>query len=298
MSEPVTLTGLRGDNPLAFLAAVGALRVLTLDRPDDPPRMSWTIERGAWRPVLHDLDGVDAQSLPEKIEAVMGEVCGPEPFQFAKNTSVAPEELAPFVRDAANRAAPGDRRCADFAAAFGCEALTDRQGKVQDTALRTMSGAGHQHFVEFMRTLCEQTNVEHLREALFGPWRRQDEPPSMRWDPIDDRRYALRWKNPSAEQIRTVRGANRLAVEALPLFTTAPASGELRTTGFQRKIWTWPIWDAPAGVRAVRSLLTLAGLHADPPDRRRLRAMGVADVYRSTRITVGKYRNFSPARSV
>lgn len=298
MSDAVTLTGLRGDNPLAFLAALGALRVLSMARPDDPPRMSWIIERGAWRPVLHDLDGVDAQALPAMIEAAMRDMCGPEPFQFAKNTSVAPEVFAPFVREVASRAAPSDRRCADFAAAFGCEALTDRQGKAQDTALRTMSGAGHQHFIEFMRTLCELANAEHLREALFGPWRRQDEPPSMRWDPIDDRRYALRWKNPSAEQIRTVRGANRLAVEALPLFTTAPEDGALHTTGFRGKTWTWPIWNAAAGVDAVRSVLTLAELHADLPDRRRLGAMGVAEVYRSTRITIGKYRNFSPAQSV
>lgn len=298
MSEPVTLTGLRGDNPLAFLAALGALRVLSLVRPDNPPRMSWIIERGALRPVLHDFNGVDASALPETIDAALRDLCGPEPFQFARNTSVKPAVFARFVIEAADRALPGDRRCADFAAAFGCEALTTRQGKAQDTALRTMSGAGHQHFVEFMRTLCEKTNAEHLREALFGPWRRQDGPPSMRWDPIDDRRYALRWKNPSNEQIRTVRGANRLAVEALPLFTTAPAGGELRTTGFQRKTWTWPIWDAAVGVEAVRSLLTLAELHTHAPDRRCLGAMGVAEVYRSTRITVGKYRNFSPARPV
>ncbi len=298
MSQPLTLTGLRGDNPLAFLAALGTLRVLSLARPDDQPRMSWTIERGAWRPVLHNLVEVDTRALPEKIEEVLREQCGPEPFQFARNTSVAPSEIAPFVRAAVDRASPVDRRCADFAAAFGCEALTDRQGKIQDTAFRTMSGAGHQHFIEFMLTLCKETNAEHLREALFGPWRRQDEPPSMRWDPIDDRRYALRWKDPSKEQIRTVRGANRLAVEALPLFTTAPVNGELRTTGFRRKTWTWPIWDAAAAVDAVRSLLSLQALHEDQSDRRSLGAIGVTEVYRSTRITVGKFRNFSPARSV
>lgn len=298
MSEPVTLTGLRGDNPLAYLAALGTLRVLTLDRPGDPPRMSWAVERGAWRPLLHNLDGLDAQALPEKIEEVMQQQCGLEPFQFAKNTSIAPEEFAPFVCEVADRAAPDHRRCADFAAAFGCEALTDPQGKTQDTALRTMSGAGHQHFIEFMLKLCELTTTEHLREALFGPWRRQDEPPSMRWDPIDDRRHALRWKNPSDEQIRTVRGANRLAVEALPMFATAPTNHSLHTTGFRGKAWSWPIWDAAAGMNAVRSLLTLAELHAVKPDRLRLAGMGVPEIYRSMRITVGKYRNFSPAQSV
>lgn len=298
MSVQITLTGLRGDIPLAYLAALGALRALSLDRPDDPPRMSWSVERGAWRPVLHLREDVDQAAITDSVESALRKHCGAEPFQYADNTTIPSDMYRPVVQKAAREATRSNRRCADFVAAFACEALLDREGKVQDTAFRTMSGAGHQNFLESMRTLCEETTKDHLSEALFGPWRYQDEKPSMRWDPVDDRRHALRWKEPAKDSIRTVRGANRLAIEALPLFTTAPVGGSLQTVGFRGRLWSWPIWDCAVHVDVVRSLLALVELLQDLPDRERLRAIGVAAVYRSERLTQGKFRNFSPAQPV
>ena len=70
--------------------------------------------------------------------------------------------------------------------------------------------------------LSEHTSREDLRLALFAPWRYLDEKPTMRWDPMDDRRYALRAGNPSKAPLRTVRGANRLAIEALTFLPTVP----------------------------------------------------------------------------
>lgn len=197
-------------------------------------------------------------------------------------------------------AAPANRAWADFLAAFGCESVTDDKGLIQDTSLRTMSGAGHQHFLGFMRTLISDTTSEELHAAMFLPWRYVDPRPSMRWDPADDRRYAMRWDDPSGDPIRTVRGANRLAIEALPLLPTMPVGADLATTGFSRLVdrgiyWSWPIWDRPVIVEVVRSLLAYDELQRQPPDRRQLSAMGVREIYRSRRITQGKYRNFTPS---
>lgn len=77
--------------------------------------------------------------------------------------------------------------------------------------------------------------VEHLREALFGPWRYENDGLSMRWDPDDAKEYALRWRDPSIGGVSSVWGANRLAFEALPLFPTVPTEAGLRTTGFRRQ---------------------------------------------------------------
>jgi len=296
----ITLTGLRADNPLAFLAALGTLRVLTLSRPDDPPRMGWTMHAGAWRPVLECADSAlaDRAALVALLQRTLESHCHAEPFSFADNTCTKPDVFRAFVHSAAQDCTSADRRNADYAAAFGCECLTDNQGRVADTALRTMSGAGHQHFLKFMTQLCESTGPAHLDEALFGPWCWQDPPPSMRWDPLDDRRYALRWRNPTRDKITTVRGANRLAIEALPLFTTAPVGGSLETVAFSGKQWTWPVWSCSLPLQVVASTLALPELQQRPLQWPTLHARGIDAVFCSTRLTIGQYRNFSPARFV
>jgi hypothetical protein len=296
------LAGLRGDNPLSFMAALGALRVLALAHPEEGPQMSWAIDGGAWRPVLH-LDNGDPNHVVSAIEKGLRDHCGRDPFSFADNTCIEPEKFRQFAVLAATTATACDRRCADFAVAFGCEVLTDPRGKIQDTSLRTMSGAGHQHFLRCMRNVVEMANASHIRKALFEQWRYDDpiENLSMRWDPADDRRHALRWRDPSGDPARkkrgSVLGANRLAIEALPLFVTAPVGRSLETTGFRGRRWRWPIWEQPASTRVVGSLLTLGVLHKEPLDRSGLHAIDIAEVYESRRLTIGKIRNFAPARS-
>jgi hypothetical protein len=100
-----------------------------------------------------------------------------------------------------------------------------------------------------------------------------------------------------------VLGANRLAIEGLPLFPTTPGGGQLYTTGFRGPkstdtFWTWPIWDCPLTVHVIRTVLAYAELQKDAPNRASLAHIGIVEVYRSQRITVEKQRNFSPARSV
>lgn len=133
------------------------------------------------------------------------------------------------------------------------------------------------------------------------PYSSDEEKPSRRWDTADDRRYALRWNEPSGDPIRTVRGANRLAVEALPLMPTMPVNGRLETTGFKgtgarNTFWTWPIWTTPLVLDAVRSVLALRELQLDPLPRADLAARRIAEVYRSQRLTIRKFRNFAPAQ--
>ncbi len=305
--DGLILTGLDGANPLAFLAALGALRGLTLAWPERWVRLSW-VARDVWRPRLH----VDGGSLTEE-EALDGlqhfiEMRpGHEALEIGDNLKVQAEKSrghALAAVDAAS-ASPETWAEADFLASFGCDAVTDKSDFIQDTALRTLSGAGHQHFLKTMRQLAENTTRDGLRRCLFGPWMRPDRRLSLRWDPEDDRRYALQWRNPTAsgEEPRTECGANRLAFEALPLFPVAPVGRSLRTTGFsgsssQNTRWTWPVWDPPADLDTVRSMLALRQLQDSAPDRNELAAMGVREVFRSRRLTIGKYRNFTPSRPV
>lgn len=305
MNTPLLLNGLNGGNPLAYLAALGALRTTALMWPEQNVRMHWSSAQGHWHPHLTLEDEVDRDDWLTALAQTLKSSPGHAAYTLADDLIIPCPVFKAAAMTAANLAHAGDRVQADFLAAFGSEAIeSEANGKktsqIADTALRTMSGAGHQHFLGFMRELAAVTEIGHLRHALFETWRYADPGPSMRWDPSDDRRYALRWRQPSGDPVTTVRGANRLAIEALPLLPTAPVRARLETTGFtQRKgrgvIWTWPIWTAPVPIEVVRSLLSLPQLQADEPDRRNLSARGIAEVYRCQRITQGKYRNFTPA---
>ncbi|RDI75576.1 hypothetical protein Gocc_1374 [Gaiella occulta] len=298
-----------GGNLLGFLSALGALAVLDDAWTERRVRLSWTFAAVGWRPVLEaegDLSEADiAQTI---LDACGGAARRPEFTELGDDLSVTHSAFRDVAARAANAATPDERRWADFIAAFGCELpKKEKEATIQDTALRTMSGAGHQHFLRSMRELANLATADDVRRALFEPWRYGDERPTMRWDPVDDRRYALRADDPAKSKsapIRTVRGANRLAIEALPLLPTMPRCRRVETTGFQYggssvgRTIRWPIWEVPSSRATLVSLLASRDIVADPPDRDRLHAIGVAEVFASTRVTTGKIRSFTPAKAL
>jgi hypothetical protein len=146
------------------------------------------------------------------------------------------------------------------------------------------------------------TDASHLERALLRPWDYSDDGRglNLRWDPADDRRYALRWDDPSGDPIRTMRGANRLAIEALPLLPTMPKASGLATmcfegSGARNTYFLWPIWRHAIPLDVARSILANTFHLRDLSERERL-DIGVVAMFTSQRITVGKYRNFAPAR--
>lgn len=299
MTEQLTLKGLDAANPLAFLAALGTLRSLTLAWPDARIRLHWQLSDSGLRPLLTVPAGIGEETVLTALIDQLKRLADNIALTFANDLTVSAEVFRKAALDARTQADSTSKVAADFIAAFACDALTDtKTGIIQDTAWRTMSGAGHQHFMGFMRTLAEGTTQDHLRAALFADWSYSDPPPSLRWDPVDDRRYALRWDEPSGDPIRTVRGANALAVQGLPLFPTQPIGGILATTGFKRIprqgiFFTWPIWVDPIPLDVIRSLLSMDELQKREPASARLRPFGVIEIFRSQRITQGKYRNFT-----
>ena len=299
------LSGLDGSNLLGFLAALGTLNTVSLAEPDTDWRMQWLLHEGAWAPALLGNRPASADALVDLLCPALRRESAPE-FAFSKNLKVKPENFRGQAMVAQSQARLQDRRWADFIAAFGCESHETKDRKsihIQDTALRTLSGAGHQDFLGTMKELVEATDQNHLRNSLFEKWNYTDVKFGLRWDPEEDRRYALRWNNPSdGRGVKTVRGANRLAVEALSMLPTAPGERELQTTGFSKRdramLFTWPIWQVTASADVVRSLLALPELQKPEPNSVHLHAMGIVEVRRSERIRVGKYRNFTHALPV
>jgi CRISPR-associated endonuclease/helicase Cas3 len=98
-------------------------------------------------------------------------------------------------------------------------------------------------------------------------------------------------------------GANRLAVEARPLFPSFPADNRferLATRGFTGNrasdtFWTWPLWRQPLTKDAVASILGIPHLQGKEMKLASLHDFGIFAVFRVQRILVGKTPNFTTA---
>jgi len=303
--EGLVLTGLDGSNPLAFLAALGT--VLTAKNFCPDIRLRWVEHEGTWRPEVCGVPD-DRGEFTDRLSTSLQQL-STEPFQIEKKMPFP----APHFREYAIRSsAEGqDRRFADFLASFGSECATNGDD-FQDTLFRMVrSGdSAGQGFLYYALKIREKTDRDVLWRTLFSKWLYQDECFSLRWDPMEDSKYALRWGDPSKADKNTMIGANSLALEAMQLLPTAPTANRLYTTGFhseQRTDYlTWPIWNVPVSPYVIRSLLALNMLNEmldvlnkEHSFRHRLKELGVQEVFRSRRYAPNQYyRNFSPARSV
>jgi hypothetical protein len=301
----IVLRGLDAANPLGFLAALGTLRLLSSAQPDCC--LHW-IPEAKWHPVLSGLTEVDESSLAVLL-ATLPSAPTDTFSRLGKNITVSPDTFVAFAKDAEATAIPGDRRAADFAAAFGSEACKhEKLERIQYTDLCFITGSGHQDFLETMKALKLSIQPEQLHQTLFHPWRYNDKGLSFRWDPADAREYALRWNDPGPEGAWTDWGANFLAVEALPFFPAQPTSKGLQTTGFSKhdrdQYLTWPVWTTPIGCDAVSSVLAIPELQQEEKrlERQSLSSRGIAAAYRSQRVRIGEGANFKvsfrPSRAI
>jgi hypothetical protein len=255
---------------------------------------------------------IDAEVLPLReaasesrqvsLEALKNAVPRAE-LALGRDINGTDEEYRGLASDFLIDAGHAEREAVDLLAAFSCDTPLDKYGHVTATPFCFLTGAGHQHFLETVCQLIELVTPERIQAALFEPWTYQDGRYSMRWDPVEDRRYALMEGDPSPLGSRTMWMANLLAYRALVLFPSAPSRRELGTTAWCRMddkalAFTWPIWEHPSDPDSIRSLLQLQELGEASPDRSALAERGVAAAFRARRIRVNKYINFTPARSL
>ena len=309
MTEPTTpsdleLPGLDGANPLGFLTALGTFALTAEIVPG--VSMAWRSTASGWRPALCDA-GLTQDEFVEALHTAIHNA-SMDAFDIDDKLPFKAETLKEVLRTHAEAAAPNRRRVIDFLAAFGCEVHKEKNEDFQGTRFRMVrsgdsAGQGLPVYVKKMR---EQLSVDHLQRTLFRAWDYQDEGFSLRWDPLEDQRYALRWRNPSKSNLQdgpgTMLAANYLAVEALRLYPTQPQVNHTATTGFHRNDrrqihFSWPLWETPIPLDVCASLLAQADWHPPSIDTPAQQAMGVTAVYRSQRIQQNQYySNFTPAR--
>jgi hypothetical protein len=266
----------------------GAERAEALERELQPLEREYEEKRRAWLDAL-------GKAVPR-----------PE-LALGKRIDCTAEEYREHAAALARARGLADRGSLDLLAAFGTDACRQRNSaNIEPTPFCFIKGSGHQDFLETTRELMARVTVDRLRRMLFEPWDYGDEGLSMRWDPVEDRRYALMDRDPTASdnKPRTVWMANLLAYRALALFPSLAVNGHLVSAGWDNRghVFTWPLWKYALSIEGVRSLVQLGELIEEEPDSRKLRALGVIAVYRAKRIEVGsganRKLNFSFAKRI
>jgi hypothetical protein len=283
------LTGLDVQNPLAYFAALGLLRVLddhACRHKSARPRLAF-VDEGAYLPILE----ADA-SLDEVIRIVLEDAAAEadnpvlqlayddEGRRAAPGQAGATRDLKPspsLARQMLLDAVSKPRRVADLAAGFFSELVQDNNGKTKPTAFHFT--AGQQCFLEMVEALRAGVTTEDVHEALMGPWTNKSQLPSLSWDASVGRSYALRASNPSKEKRGSIPAANWLGIQALGFFPVAVKANRLTTTcvkgGWKTGVFCWPVWRAPIQVTSVASLLRVPAERWTAVERE---AMGILTV--------------------
>lgn len=300
------MPGFEPDNLLAFMALLGLLRALETSRLDWQPRVSW--KGPPWTAQLH------LAAFPEQIEIAQAaneglmELIQRFDVDQRKNVNFIPEHYRSYAARMQTESVG-----AALASALTAEWPRKKAGGLYAAPLIMMFGQGHQNFLERLvdvpsgnlpnrlrklKSPPDMTEPGKIAEALFQPWRHDDDADGFRWDPEDDQRYALRYDDPSlAGAAPTVVGANRLAAIGFLSFSTASGVSRMQVVGATREsggwFFVWPIWLQPLSRPGIEALLTHPALFEG--DHRKMRLLGVAEIYRARRVVNGKFMNVSRA---
>lgn len=269
------LNALHGHTPIGFMAALGLLRIA-------PPGTQLS-----WHPTtqMAQLQGPSREALLDHL------------LQHMTGRSTSPELLlADDVRKFGADRFRAAYEQADEAEASWLRAWWREDGKDGNTTPTDLClTGGPQRMIKMARELAQALDPGRKKgadkfvrvkfeEALFGPWRYEDDYASWGWDPATYRPGALTAAAPAGMKMEGVAGAYWLAWESQPLF---PCIHGMGTLGFESRprAWTWATWAEPLDLHAVRALM-----------RRPQEALALGGVrYRSSIVFAGQIQYFEPA---
>jgi CRISPR-associated endonuclease/helicase Cas3 len=294
----IPLDGIDGGNLLAFLAALGTLRSLASN--DHEIKMSWEVRGGTWRPNIHTIADASPELLIDRLDASLASANHPAlQWEHWENAATPRQNL--FL-EASNAASWDQRNLADWLCGIGLDVFISER-EAADTPLRVPRA---DYLFGNIQQIIETTKRIHLEQALLRPWTYSDslDNCSLKFEATEDRRYAFQWNAPTSDPNRkkngNVLGANRLALEAIPLFTCTLTEGHLRTIACDRRTdnWEvkWSLWQDPLTLDSIKSVLSHGDLAKPSPDASTLRQLGILATFKCQRLTIGKTRVFTPSQ--
>ena len=298
MMDGTDLPGLEGTNPLGFLAALGVQTAFAGE--DEQPCLRWSEDVTPHAVVSH---GYSVERIVEQALAVAARwkdspalnPVRPDGAQMPKGDELklSPDDITAYLRRRGPVEAGGD-----LAAALLAEDSLDNQGVAKPSDLYFT--AGQMKFLGMARTILSEVGREEMVEGLVGPWNYASHRPSLGWDVVDDRVYALRANNPAPDKKLTNPGAETLAILGLsrhPVFAGRERTLTQGCTGtWKSGYYSWPLWRKAATPNAVKSLLAHAYDGAAESRQGWYRSWGVFTILRSPirRSLQGGYGTFGP----
>lgn len=293
----IHLDGLEGTNPMGFMAALGVQ--VSFVASDMKPNLWWS-DDVIPHAVIDGCGTVD--DVVEQVMETLGvwkksPVLRPKrsdgsPIRKADDLKIEPEDIREYLE-----AVSGDP-AGSLATAILAEGSLDRQGVAKPSDLYFT--AGQQAFLYMVRQILSNTKDLDIHKGMTERWRHASKLPSMGWDVTDDRVYALRAINPTTDKKLSSPGPESLAILGLSLHPVFAGKSRTLTQGcsgtWKHATYSWPIWNKPASLHTVKSLL----MHAYDPKRnareRWLSAWGVSKILQSRirRSDQGGYGTFRP----
>lgn len=296
MTTKTELRGLDGSNPLGFLAALGVQAAL--DHARRPAALQWT-DMPLPYPSLSG--GVELKTVAEAaVDLAEHWLAGPALAKHVENKlKLSRAEIADYLRRARAEGSAGV-----LAQCLVAENSLDNQQKAKPSDLYFT--AGQMKFVTMARAILGEVTGDELVADMTGPWTYTGKRPSLMWDVVDDRVYALRATDPSSEKKLSNPGAEALALMGLslyPCFRSATGTVSQGCAGsWKRGTFTWPLWSRPASLAVVKALLAHASAsEADVCSNARFYVgWGIAKIMQAQirRSEQGGYGTFGPARTV
>ena len=299
------LEGLEGTNPLGFLAAIGVQVAFAGD--GKQPHLWWSddvtphavvdedfrVDRIADRALESFAAWKDSAALnPRRADGTV--------IPKGDELKLEPDDIGAYLA----HATAGADKSGDLAMALVAEGSLDKQGVVAKPSDFYFT-AGQMKFLSMARKVLGGVERSDLDAGLVGPWRYDSPLPSLGWDVVDDRVYALRSRDPGQEKKLTNPGAEALALLGLSQFPVFAGHDRTLTTGFsgtwKSGRFSWPLWRKRATPSVVRSMLAHVGGHSDVRGAENwYGAWGVFDVLMSPvrRSGQGGYGTFGPPESV
>lgn len=303
----LNLDGINGTHLFGFMAALGTLAVLdehARSRQLPTPQLKFTREFTRDGTAIIGGFGFTEDQL---VEMVFDDL--KESLSFYDNelsTLKKPTDFTPVTfTQVATRAS---RKQLDILSGLAC-CVGD---EAFESTLCAANGAGHQNLIQSMRDILTLLEKEHIRAALFAPWRKSYEvpasirreqrlgarKPTLRLDPADERLYAMRFSNPTTtDDFKTELGAQALTIPAFSVLAVVPVARPLSVASSRhgnRVFFSWSLWEQPATLPSVRSLV-VAGV--ERPEQ--MRARGAFAAFRVARISGEKGKlSFTPSEGV
>lgn len=306
------MRGLCPNNPLGFMAGLGSLRTLNDLNADAGWELRWSPECAEMR--RRDGRLITEAGVAEDMERRLGHADSPlgltYPMKGDKDKHVKGYE--DFHRDLSRdvdielekRDTASARRLLDFAACIACSNPHSGKGpakttdKVVENQFRMVTG--NATLFKSVSNIIERkgASTRSIRASLFEPWSYLDDGYSLNWDPtLTGRSHATSPSAPESAFNPSMYGANRIAFEALSLYPVIDDGWTIRTVGWSGKKFTWPVWNAFAGLDEVRGILSTKYDDFKPDERAQ---MGIT-LYSSEKINIdagGKQKRLTPARLV